>query len=158
MTSRRGRKRQSPRPGLHNLGRKQRQARQARQKAQAHAQRIVAGRGVPVVERLSGAGADLAGTQEATAGRQAETQVLNRPRNKSLSHSAVRGLPRSSVRLLATLLLPGSIFVKMDRPAAGVACYALQASLVGWLPAVLWAAAATRDVASKQKRLAARLR
>ena len=67
-------------------------------------------------------------------------------------------MTRSSVRLLATLVLPGSIFAKMGRPAAGLACYALQASIVGWLPAVLWAAAATRDIALKQKQLAARLR
>lgn len=61
-------------------------------------------------------------------------------------------------RLLTAVLLPGSTFADMGRPAASLVCYALQASLLGWLPAVLWAASARRHVAQKQKQLAARLR
>jgi len=39
-----------------------------------------------------------------------------------------------------------------------VVCYALQASLMGWLPAALWAAFVRRRLAQKQRLLAARLR
>lgn len=159
MTIRRSRKRRPPRPVPDNPGRKQRQARNARQKAKAHAQRIVSDRGTSVVETLSDAGADVAGGQ---AAQQAGTQV--RSRNTGLGHSAPRGVPSRSMiwtgpgRVLATLVLPGSIFAEMGRPAASLVCYALQASLVGWLPAVVWAASARRHVAQKQKQLAARLR
>ena len=56
------------------------------------------------------------------------------------------------------VLLPGLTFLDLGRPASGLVCYALQASLVGWLPAALWATFARRQVVKKHKRLAARLR
>ena len=56
------------------------------------------------------------------------------------------------------VLLPGLTFFDMGRPASGLVCTALQASLVGWLLAALWAAFARRQVVNKHKRLAARLR
>jgi len=37
-------------------------------------------------------------------------------------------------------------------------CYVLQASLVGWVPAALWAAFAQGQVTKKARLLAARLR
>jgi hypothetical protein len=58
----------------------------------------------------------------------------------------------------AALLLPGLTFAAMGRPAASLVCYALQASVVGWLPAALWATSARRQVARKHSQLAARLR
>ena len=57
-----------------------------------------------------------------------------------------------------TLLLPGRAFFAMGRPVSGLLCYALQASVVGWLPAALWIAFAQRRVERKQLTLAARLR
>lgn len=59
---------------------------------------------------------------------------------------------------LLTVLLPGRVFVATGRPVAGLICYALQATLLGWLPAVLWAAHAERRLAQKRRGLAARLR
>jgi hypothetical protein len=55
-------------------------------------------------------------------------------------------------------LLPGRAFFAMGRPVSGLLCYALQASVVGWLPAALWIAFAQRRVERKQLTLAARLR
>ena len=57
-----------------------------------------------------------------------------------------------------TLLLPGRAFFAMGRPASGLLCYALQASVLGWLPAALWMVFAQRRVKRKQLILAARLR
>lgn len=59
---------------------------------------------------------------------------------------------------LPTALLPGRVFFAMDRPLPGLVCCVLQASLLGWLPAAIWALRAERRVAEKQRGLAARLR
>jgi hypothetical protein len=55
-------------------------------------------------------------------------------------------------------LLPGRVFFAMGRPVAGMACCVLQASVLGWLPAALWAAWAQARVGRKHRILAARLR
>jgi hypothetical protein len=55
-------------------------------------------------------------------------------------------------------ILPGRVFFAMDRPLAGLACCVLQASVLGWLPAALWAAWTQARVARKHRMLAARLR
>jgi hypothetical protein len=69
------------------------------------------------------------------------------------------GRHRTSLsRGLRAVLAPGLTFFDLGRPASGLACYALQASLVGWLPGALWAAFARRQLAKKQTQLAARLR
>ena len=65
---------------------------------------------------------------------------------------------RDLVRLPIAVLLPGLAFFAMGRPVPGLACLALQASLVGWLPAAVWAACATRQARQKQRALAGRLR
>ena len=71
-----------------------------------------------------------------------------------------KGIGRQSVRrrFSVAVLLPGLAFVSMGRQVPGLICYALQASVVGWLPAALWATYATRHVERKQRQLAARLR
>ena len=61
------------------------------------------------------------------------------------------------VRLSAAVLLPGPAFFTMGRLGPGLACLALQVSLVGWLPAAVWAARATRQM-QRRRALAARLR
>ena len=69
------------------------------------------------------------------------------------------GEPRQSfMRLLTIALVPGRAFFAMERPIPGLVCLGLQASLVGWLPAAIWAAYATKRVQQKQRTLAARLR
>ena len=63
--------------------------------------------------------------------------------------------------LTGALLLPGLAFFALRRPGAGLVCLALQGSLVGWLPAAVWAARATRAFQAghgRQRALAARLR
>lgn len=57
-----------------------------------------------------------------------------------------------------TVLLPGRAFFAMGRPVAGLVCCVLQASLLGWVPAALWAVRVERRAATKQRGLAARLR
>ena len=61
------------------------------------------------------------------------------------------------MRLLTVAMVPGRAFFAMDRRVPGLVCLGLQASLVGWLPAAIWAAWATRHVQQKQRALAARL-
>lgn len=43
------------------------------------------------------------------------------------------------MRLLIAILLPWLTFFTIGRPLAGVVCLILQLSLIGWLPAALWA-------------------
>jgi hypothetical protein len=62
------------------------------------------------------------------------------------------------IERVPTVLLPGRVFFAMDRPAPGIVCCVLQASLLGWVPAALWAVRAERHLAAKRRGLAARLR
>lgn len=77
------------------------------------------------------------------------------PVTRAGANSRVRlgSLPR-----LKMLLLPGRSFFVIGRPISGLLCYALQASIVGWVLAVLWSMSAQRRVEGKQLTLAARLR
>jgi len=43
------------------------------------------------------------------------------------------------MRLLIALLLPWLTFFTIGRPVAGIVCLVLQLTLIGWLPAALWA-------------------
>jgi len=43
------------------------------------------------------------------------------------------------MRLLIAILLPWLTFFTIGRPFAGIICLILQLTLVGWLPAALWA-------------------
>jgi len=43
------------------------------------------------------------------------------------------------VRLLIALLLPWLLFFTIGRPITGIICLILQLSLVGWLPAAIYA-------------------
>ncbi|WP_417828867.1 YqaE/Pmp3 family membrane protein [Thalassospira sp.] len=43
------------------------------------------------------------------------------------------------MRLLIALLLPWLLFFTIGRPIAGVICLILQITLVGWVPAAIWA-------------------
>ncbi len=63
----------------------------------------------------------------------------------------------SRVRLPVAVMLPGLTFYRMGRELPGLICHLLQASIVGWLPAILWATYATRQVERRQRSLKARL-
>jgi uncharacterized membrane protein YqaE (UPF0057 family) len=43
------------------------------------------------------------------------------------------------MRLAIAVVFPWVTFLTIRRPIAGVVCLGLQLSLVGWLPATLWA-------------------
>ena len=43
------------------------------------------------------------------------------------------------MRLLIALLLPWLTFFTIGRPFAGIICLILQVTLIGWLPAAIWA-------------------
>jgi uncharacterized membrane protein YqaE (UPF0057 family) len=43
------------------------------------------------------------------------------------------------MRLLIALLLPWLLFFTIGRPIAGIICLILQITLVGWVPAAIWA-------------------
>lgn len=43
------------------------------------------------------------------------------------------------MRLLIALLLPWLTFFTIGRPFAGIFCLILQLTLIGWIPAALWA-------------------
>ena len=64
-------------------------------------------------------------------------------------------------RPLTAALLPGPAFFAIGRPGTGLVCLALQLSVVGWIPAALWATHAARRLQAsreRQRALAARLR
>ena len=63
-----------------------------------------------------------------------------------------------AARPLPTTLLPARVFFATGQPVPGLVCCILQASLLGWLPAALWAFRAERRVTLKHRGLAARLR
>ncbi|MCP3720021.1 MULTISPECIES: YqaE/Pmp3 family membrane protein [Paraburkholderia] len=43
------------------------------------------------------------------------------------------------MRLLIALILPWLLFFTIGRPIAGIVCLILQVTLVGWIPAAIWA-------------------
>ena len=43
------------------------------------------------------------------------------------------------MRLLIALLLPWLAFFTIGRPIAGIICLVLQVTIIGWVPAALWA-------------------
>ena len=43
------------------------------------------------------------------------------------------------MRLLIALLLPFLLFFTIGRPLAGIICLILQITLIGWVPAAIWA-------------------
>ncbi|WP_390625050.1 YqaE/Pmp3 family membrane protein [Pseudorhizobium xiangyangii] len=43
------------------------------------------------------------------------------------------------MRLFISLLFPWLTFFTIGRPIAGIACFILQITLIGWIPAVIWA-------------------
>lgn len=43
------------------------------------------------------------------------------------------------MRLLLAIFLPFFLFFTIGRPLAGIICLILQITLIGWIPAALWA-------------------
>lgn len=43
------------------------------------------------------------------------------------------------MRLLLAIFLPFTVFFTIGRPIAGIVCLILQITLIGWIPAAIWA-------------------
>lgn len=43
------------------------------------------------------------------------------------------------MRLLLAIFVPFFVFFTIGRPLAGIICLILQITLIGWIPAALWA-------------------
>ncbi len=55
------------------------------------------------------------------------------------------------MRLILALILPWVSFFTIGRPFAGLVCLVLQITLIGWLPASLWAVYALSQFKTDQK-------
>ena len=55
------------------------------------------------------------------------------------------------MRLLIALLLPWLLFFTIGRPGSGVICLILQITLIGWIPAAIWAAYALSQYQTDRK-------
>jgi len=60
------------------------------------------------------------------------------------------------MRLLLAIFLPFVVFFTIGRPIAGIICLILQITLIGWLPAALWAVYALSQYNTDKKIAAAR--
>ncbi len=55
------------------------------------------------------------------------------------------------MRLIIAILLPFLLFFTIGRPIAGIICLILQLTLVGWLPAAIWAVYALSQYKTDRK-------
>lgn len=55
------------------------------------------------------------------------------------------------MRLLIALLLPWLAFFTIGRPWSGIICLLLQLTLIGWIPAAIWAVYALSQYKTDKK-------
>ena len=55
------------------------------------------------------------------------------------------------MRLLLAIFLPFAVFFTIGRPVAGIICLLAQITLIGWLPAAIWAIYALNNYSSDKK-------
>lgn len=55
------------------------------------------------------------------------------------------------MRLLLALFLPFALFFTIGRPITGVICLLLQLTLIGWIPAAIWAVYALSQYKTDKK-------
>ena len=55
------------------------------------------------------------------------------------------------MRLLISFFLPWLTFFTIGRPFAGIFCFLLQLSFIGWIPATIWAVYALSQYKTDQK-------
>jgi uncharacterized membrane protein YqaE (UPF0057 family) len=55
------------------------------------------------------------------------------------------------MRLLLAIFLPFTVFFTINRPLAGICCLLLQLTIIGWLPAALWAVFALSQYKTDKK-------
>lgn len=55
------------------------------------------------------------------------------------------------MRLLLAIFLPFVVFFTIGRPIAGIICLILQITLIGWIPAAIWAVYSLGQYRTDQK-------
>lgn len=55
------------------------------------------------------------------------------------------------MRLLIAIILPWLVFFTIGRPWQGILCLLLQITLIGWIPAAIWAVYATSQYNTDKK-------
>ena len=55
------------------------------------------------------------------------------------------------MRLLLAIFLPFFVFFTIGRPIAGLVCLVLQVTLIGWIPAAIWAVYALNQYKTDKK-------
>ena len=55
------------------------------------------------------------------------------------------------MRLIIALLLPFLVFFTIRRPVQGILCLLLQLTLIGWIPAAIWAVYALSQYKTERK-------
>jgi len=55
------------------------------------------------------------------------------------------------VRLIIALLLPWLLFFTIKRPISGLICLILHATIIGWVPAAIWAVYALNSYETDRK-------
>lgn len=55
------------------------------------------------------------------------------------------------MRLILAIFLPFLVFFTIGRPIAGIICLILQVTLIGWLPAAIWAVYALSQYKTDRK-------
>jgi hypothetical protein len=55
------------------------------------------------------------------------------------------------MRLIIALILPWLTFFTIGRPLSGIVCLILQITIIGWLPAAIWAVYALSQFNTDQK-------
>ena len=55
------------------------------------------------------------------------------------------------MRLLLAIFLPFAVFFTIVRPIAGIICLILQFTLIGWIPAAMWAVYALSQYKTDEK-------
>ena len=55
------------------------------------------------------------------------------------------------MRLLIALFLPWLTFFTIGKPISGIVCLILQLTLIGWIPATIWAVYAMSQYKTDQK-------
>ncbi|PWF48568.1 YqaE/Pmp3 family membrane protein [Massilia glaciei] len=55
------------------------------------------------------------------------------------------------MRLIIALILPWLTFFTIGRPIAGIVCLIAQLTIIGWLPATIWAVFALSQYETEQK-------
>ncbi|MBU2737525.1 YqaE/Pmp3 family membrane protein [Acidithiobacillus concretivorus] len=55
------------------------------------------------------------------------------------------------MRLILAIFLPFMVFFTIGRPIAGIICLLLQITVLGWIPAAIWAVYALSQYKTDQK-------